>query len=129
MQQLIRRSTSLVLLSILTASSINLFSSSMASAATGEGGETHQTSGPNNATMTTSQGTPISDDQNSLKVGPRGPVLLEDFVMRDKIFHFDHERIPERVVHARGFGAHGFFEPYKSLSDVSKADIFQRPGE
>jgi catalase len=129
MQQLIRRSTSLVLLSILTASSINLFSSSMAFAATGEGGETHQTSGPNNATMTTSQGAPISDDQNSLKVGPRGPVLLEDFVMRDKIFHFDHERIPERVVHARGFGAHGFFEPYKSLSDVSKADIFQRPGE
>ena len=60
--------------------------------------------------LTTQQGTPVSDDQNSLKVGRRGPTLLEDHHFREKIFHFDHERIPERVVHARGFGAHGFFE-------------------
>ncbi len=95
----------------------------------GNGGETHQSTVDNLPTLTTQQGTPISDDQNSLKVGPRGPVLLEDFVTREKIFHFDHERIPERVVHARGFGAHGYFETYKSLSDVSKADLFQRAGE
>lgn len=98
-------------------------------ASRGTADETHQVSGGNIPTMTTQHGVPISDDQNSLKVGPRGPALLEDFVMRDKIFHFDHERIPERVVHARGFGAHGYFEPYKSLSDVTKADLFQRPGE
>ncbi len=91
--------------------------------------ETHQVSGGTIPTMTTQQGVPISDDQNSLKVGPHGPTLLEDFVVRDKIFHFDHERIPERVVHARGFGVHGYFEPYKSLSDLTKADLFQRPGE
>jgi catalase len=72
---------------------------------------------------------PVSDDQNSLKAGPRGPVLLEDHVLRDKIFHFNHERIPERVVHARGYGAHGFFEAYESLSHITSADIFQRAGE
>lgn len=131
MQKSIRRSASVALVGVLMASSINILNMSAVSAqtATGNGGETHQVSGGNMPTMTTSQGVPMSDDQNSLKVGPRGPVLLEDFVMRDKIFHFDHERIPERVVHARGFGAHGFFEPYKSLADVSKADVFQRPGE
>ena len=59
--------------------------------------------------LTTNQGLRISDDQNSLTVGPRGPVLLEDFVLREKINHFDHERIPERVVHARGTAAHGYF--------------------
>ena len=100
-----------------------------AATAAGTGGELHQMSTGNLPTLTTSNGTPISDDQNSLKVNPRGGTLLEDFVGRDKIFHFDHERIPERVVHARGFGAHGFFEPYKSLSDVTKADLFQRSGE
>ncbi|MFX4531921.1 catalase, partial [Acinetobacter baumannii] len=68
----------------------------------GTGGELHQSAGADLPTMTTQQGVPISDDQNSLRVGPRGPALLEDFVMREKIFHFDHERIPERVVHARG---------------------------
>ena len=72
---------------------------------------------------------PISGDQNSLKAGSRGPTLLEDHVARNKIFSFDHERIPERVVHARGFGAHGYFETYKNLSDLTKADIFQRAGE
>ncbi|MCW5821509.1 MAG: catalase [Cyanobacteria bacterium TGS_CYA1] len=95
----------------------------------GVAGETHQTSDNKLPTMTTQQGVPISDDQNSLKAGPNGPVLMEDFVLRNKIFHFDHERIPERVVHARGFGAHGYFENYKSLSDITKADLFQRPGE
>ena len=72
---------------------------------------------------------PIADDQNSLKGGRRGPTLLEDFILREKIFHFDHERIPERVVHARGYGAHGFFETYESLSDITRADLFQRKGE
>ena len=95
----------------------------------GTGGEVHQTAGNGLPGLTTQQGQPISDDQNSLKVGPHGPVLLEDFAVREKIFHFDHERIPERVVHARGFGAHGYFELYKPLTDVTKADIFQRAGE
>jgi catalase len=95
----------------------------------GTGGETHQTAGGNLPTLTTQQGIPVSDDQNSLKVGPNGPALMEDFHFREKLFHFDHERIPERVVHARGYGAHGYFETYKSLSDITKADLFQRPGE
>jgi catalase len=95
----------------------------------GNGGETHQTSSKTIPTLTTQQGTPVSDDQNSLRAGPRGPTLLEDFHMREKIFHFDHERIPERVVHARGYGAHGYFENYASLADVTSADIFQRKGE
>ena len=95
----------------------------------GEGGETHQVAGGGVPVLTTQQGIPVSDDQNSLKVGVRGPTLLEDFHFREKIFHFDHERIPERVVHARGVGAHGFFELTDSLADVSKADIFQRVGE
>ena len=99
----------------------------------GEGGETHQTmakgADPAEARLTTNQGIPISDNQNQLKAGARGPVLLEDFVLREKIFHFDHERIPERIVHARGSAAHGYFECYESLSDITKADLFQRAGE
>src|ERR1700742_4732709 len=95
----------------------------------GEGGELHQIAQGDTPVLTTAQGGPVSDDQNSLKVGPRGPTLLEDFHFREKIFHFDHERIPERVVHARGYGAHGFFETYKSLTDITRADIFQRKGE
>ena len=79
--------------------------------------------------MTTAQGGPVSDDQNTLKIGERGPTLIEDFHFREKIFHFDHERIPERVVHARGYGAHGFFETYESLASYTRADIFQRAGE
>ena len=79
------------------------------------GGETHQDGDGAATVLTTQQGVPVSDDQNSLKVGARGPTLLEDFHFREKIFHFDHERIPERVVHARGFGAHGYFENYESL--------------
>jgi catalase len=95
----------------------------------GEGGELHQTATGKAAVLTTAQGGPVSDDQNSLKIGPRGPTLLEDFHFREKIFHFDHERIPERVVHARGYAAHGFFENYKSLSKYTRADLFQRAGE
>ncbi|WP_373532537.1 catalase [Vampirovibrio sp.] len=95
----------------------------------GTGGELHQTAGSNLPTLTTQQGIPVSDDQNSLKIGPKGPLLLEDFHFREKIFHFDHERIPERVVHARGYGAHGYFETYQSLAELTKADLFQRPGE
>ena len=97
--------------------------------ARGAGGETHQVADGDVPPLTTQQGVPVSDDQNTLRIGPRGPAALEDFHFREKIFHFDHERIPERVVHARGFGAHGFFETYESLSDVTKADIFQRAGE
>ena len=95
----------------------------------GEGDELHQTAGGGRPTMTTQQGIPMSDDQNWLRVGDRGPAALEDFAAREKIFHFDHERIPERVVHARGYGAHGFFENYGSLADLTRADIFQRAGE
>ncbi len=93
------------------------------------GGETHQVSGNGVPELTTAVGTPVSDDQNSLRIGARGPALLEDQHFREKIFHFDHERIPERVVHARGFGAHGYFETYESLAGITKADLFQRPGE
>jgi catalase len=95
----------------------------------GRGGELHQVAGGDVPVLTTQQGTPVSDDQNSLRVGPRGPATLEDFHLREKIFHFDHERIPERVVHARGYGAHGYFENYESLADITAADLFQRPGE
>jgi catalase len=95
----------------------------------GAGGELHQFAEDGHDVLTTSQGAPVADDQNSLRVGPRGPLLVDDFHFREKIFHFDHERIPERVVHARGYGAHGFFENYDCLSDVTRADVFQRPGE
>lgn len=70
---------------------------------------------------------PISDNQNSLKGGGRGPTLLEDFILREKITHFDHERIPERIVHARGSGAHGYFQPYKSMKHVSSANFLSDP--
>ncbi len=95
----------------------------------GAGGETHQVAGNGVPVLTTSQGAPVADDQNTLRQGTRGPALLEDFHFREKIFHFDHERIPERVVHARGYGAHGFFELTESLADITRADIFQRVGE
>ena len=95
----------------------------------GHGGEYHQTAEGDIPVLTTNQGVPVADDQNSLRIGERGPTVLEDFHFREKIFHFDHERIPERVVHARGYGAHGFFETYESLSDITRADLFQRKGE
>lgn len=93
------------------------------------GGEIHQTTADGYAAMTTQQGIPIADDQNSLKQGARGPTLLEDFHFREKMFHFDHERIPERVVHARGYAAHGYFELTDSLADITRADLFQRVDE
>ncbi|KQZ18553.1 catalase [Mesorhizobium sp. Root552] len=95
----------------------------------GEGGELHQIARGDGPILTTAQGTPVSDDHNTLKIGDRGPSLIEDFHFREKIFHFDHERIPERVVHARGYGAHGYFETYESLTKYTRADIFQRAGE
>ncbi|CAN5908919.1 catalase HPII [soil metagenome] len=79
------------------------------------------------AVMTTNQGVTVSDDQNSLKSHVRGPTLLEDILMREKITHFDHERIPERVVHARGSAAHGVFQVYESQADLSMAALFQDP--
>lgn len=96
---------------------------------TGNGGELHQSAGGDVPVLTTQQGIPVYDDQNSLRIGERGPTALEDFYLREKIFHFDHERIPERVVHARGYGAHGYFETYKSLASVTSADLFQREGD
>jgi catalase len=95
----------------------------------GNGGELHQIADGDTPLLTTAQGAPIADDQNTLKYGARGPTLIEDFHFREKIFHFDHERIPERVVHARGYGAHGYFETYDSLAKYTRADIFQRAGE
>jgi catalase len=95
----------------------------------GTGGETHQVAGDGRPSLTTQQGVVVADDQNSLRVGERGPTALEDFHFREKILHFDHERIPERVVHARGYGAHGFFETYEPLTDLTRADLFQRAGQ
>jgi catalase len=79
--------------------------------------------------LTTNQGVPVADNQNSLKAGLRGPTLLEDFVLREKITHFDHERIPERIVHARGSAAHGYFQSYGSLADITKASLFSKKGK
>ncbi|TAU88520.1 catalase [Rhizobium leguminosarum] len=95
----------------------------------GAGGELHQFAEDGMPVLTTAQGGPVSDDQNTLRLGARGPALIDDFHFREKIFHFDHERIPERVVHARGYGAHGYFETYESLAAYTRADLFQRPGE
>jgi len=77
--------------------------------------------------LTTNQGLPINDDQNSLKAGERGGTLLEDFILREKITHFDHERIPERIVHARGSGAHGVFRVYEPMAGLTKAKFLQDP--
>ena len=95
----------------------------------GAGGETHQTTADGYETLTTQQGVAVADDQNTLRQGVRGPALLEDSHFREKIFHFDHERIPERVVHARGFGAHGYFENYDALGDLTRAGLFQEKGK
>ncbi len=98
----------------------------------GEGGETQQRpaneSDPT-AFLTDNHGHRISDNQNSLRAGARGPTLIEDFILREKIFHFDHERIPERIVHARGSGAHGVFECTKAIPALTKASIFQNVGD
>jgi catalase len=79
--------------------------------------------------LTTNQGVPVADNQSSLKAGLRGPALLEDFILREKITHFDHERIPERIVHARGSGAHGYFECYSELSGLTRAAPFAAAGK
>jgi catalase len=99
------------------------------SSQTGNAGELHQLAGGKHPNLTTNQGTPISDNQNSLKSAPRGPVLLEDMILREKITHFDHERIPERIVHARGSAAHGFFELTQSLSKFTTAKVLTEVGE
>ncbi len=93
------------------------------SSATGNAGELHQLAGGKHPALTTNQGTPISDNQNSLKSAPKGPVLLEDMILREKITHFDHERIPERIVHARGTAAHGYFELTQSLAKYTTAKV------
>lgn len=79
--------------------------------------------------LTTNQGVPVADNQNSLKAGVRGPALLQDFILREKITHFDHERIPERIVHARGSAAHGYFECYKPLTGLTSASLFAESGK
>ena len=93
------------------------------------GGELHQARSGDHPALTTNQGLEIADNQNSLKAHPRGPVLLEDFILREKIFHFDHERIPERIVHARGSAAHGSFELTESLAPYTTARILSEVGE
>ena len=79
--------------------------------------------------LRTNQGVKVADNQNTLKAGARGPSLLEDFIMREKITHFDHERIPERIVHARGVGAHGYFQAYENHSALTKAGFLRDPGK
>ena len=94
----------------------------------GSGGELHQIAGGKHPELTTNQGVALSDNQNSLKAHPRGPALLEDFILREKITHFDHERIPERIVHARATGVHGYFELTKSLKQYTTARILTEAG-
>jgi len=100
-----------------------------ADSSSGTGGELHQFAGGQHPPLTTNQGVPVSDNQNSLRPTPRGPALLEDFILREKIMHFDHERIPERIVHARGSAAHGYFELTRSLSEYTTARLFTEVGE
>ena len=95
----------------------------------GAGGEVHQHAADGADRLTTAQGLVIADNQNTLRAGPSGPALLEDFAMREKIFHFDHERIPERVVHARGYGAHGTFTCTRAMGDVTQAAPFASVGK
>ncbi|HUH31559.1 MAG TPA: catalase, partial [Rhodanobacter sp.] len=95
----------------------------------GHGDEVHQQAGGTHPPLTTNQGIPVGDNQNSLRATPRGPTLLEDFILREKITHFDHERIPERIVHARGSAAHGYFELTKSLKKYTTAKLLTETGE
>lgn len=101
---------------------------------TGNAGELHQDIAADGdhsdgaAHLTDNHGHRIADNQNSLRAGTRGPTLLEDFVLREKIFHFDHERIPERIVHARGSGAHGTFEVTRAIPEWTRAGLFQEVG-
>lgn len=93
----------------------------------GKGDELQQRGG--SGALTTNHGVSIPDNQNSERAYDRGPVLLEDFVLREKIFHFDHERIPERIVHARGSGAHGYFECTNPIPELTMASLFQKKGK
>jgi catalase len=93
------------------------------------GGELHQIAGGEHPALTTNQGVALSDNQNSLRANPRGPTLMEDFILREKITHFDHERIPERIVHARATGVHGFFELTATLKQYTTARILTEVGE
>ncbi len=95
----------------------------------GAGGEMHQSAGGEHPALTTNQGVSVSDNQNSLRSHPNGPTLLEDFILREKIMHFDHERIPERIVHARATGVHGFFELTASLKKYTTARVLTAVGE
>lgn len=95
----------------------------------GNGGETHQQATGPISRLTTNQGVTVADNQNQLKAYARGPVLLEDMIFREKMMHFDHERIPERIVHARGTGAHGYFELTDSLSAYTTARVLTEVGE
>ena len=94
----------------------------------GIGDELHQVAHGSHPSMTTNQGGIVADDENSLKIGQRGPVLLKDFTLIEKLNHFNHERIPERVVHARGAAAHGIFELTDSLAEFSKAKVLGEVG-
>ena len=102
--------------------------SSTTSDETGIGGELHRFAGQGEQPLSTNQGLSISDNQNSLRLGQDGPVLLEDFILREKIMHFDHERIPERIVHARGTGLRGYFELTKSLEEYTTATVLTNVG-
>ena len=102
--------------------------SNESTASVGNGGEMHQLAGGSHPPLTTQTGAIIADDENSLRAGERGPTLLEDHLFLEKIQHFDHERIPERVVHARGFGAHGVFKLTDSLEGITRAAIFTEVG-
>ena len=93
------------------------------------GGATHQTAEGAEASLTTNQGVIVADNQNTLKSGGRGPSLLEDFAFREKITHFDHERIPERIVHARGSGAHGYFEVTNPIPHLTRASFLAEKGK
>jgi catalase len=95
----------------------------------GPGGATHQTADAAQASLTTNQGVIVADNQNTLKSGGRGPSLLEDFAFREKITHFDHERIPERIVHARGSGAHGYFEVTNPIPHLTRASFLAEKGK
>jgi len=97
--------------------------------AASSGGELHQQAGGTHPPLTTNQGLVVSDNQNSLRANPVGPTLLEDFILREKITHFDHERIPERIVHARGTGVHGYFELTDSLAKYTTAKVLTEVGE
>lgn len=94
----------------------------------GGGGEWHQRPKGDTPPLTTAQGAPVRDNQNTLRAGPRGPALMEDVHFREKLFHFDHERIPERVVHARGYGAHGYLEVTEAIPELTAASLFQKAG-